>query len=187
MLLFPELPFILLLPRTNWKCGIVPSARFIRSKNGNNDESSATKSQAHSVPAIEVSSKMRTSPLPLRFGRNALSSESRGTLTGRGLDFETKIFSASGRGGNFSLDIPFYRTQRALRPHQRITHTSRFWVNDGHPCKTLSTEKHKIFWARSVAQPVTCGTWQPAHRMLGAVCRCDGPSIRPRSGYGSSP
>ena len=99
----------------------------------------------------------------------------------------------------------------------------------GHPCKSLSTEKHKIFWARSgeraislirirgcatvplgwwfllsaepdihllsetpksphrrsslcslpvpkqpmgasgvasVAQPVTCGTWQPAHRVI---------------------
>ena len=39
-----------------------------------------------------------------------LSSESRGTLTGSGLDRETKIFSPSGRRGNFFLDIPFYRT-----------------------------------------------------------------------------
>src|SRR5258708_17815659 len=35
----------------------------------------------------------------------------RGTLTGSGLALETKIFSASGRGRNFFLDIPFYRTQ----------------------------------------------------------------------------
>jgi hypothetical protein len=42
--------------------------------------------------------------------QRTLSSESRGTLTGSGLDLETKIFSASGRGGNFFLDIPFYRT-----------------------------------------------------------------------------
>ena len=104
-----------------------------------------------------------------------------------------------------------------------------FWAYDGHPCKSLSTEKHKIFWARSgerairlirilryavlplgwwfllsaepdihllsetpksphrrlslcslpvpkqtegasgvasVAQPVICRTWQPAHRMI---------------------
>jgi hypothetical protein len=103
------------------------------------------------------------------------------------------------------------------------------WTYNGHPCKSLSTEKHKIFCARSgerairvirilryatvplgwwfllsaepdihllsktpksphrrlslcslpvpkqtegasgvasVAQPVTCGTWQPAHRMI---------------------
>jgi hypothetical protein len=26
---------------------------------------------------------------------------------------------------------------------------SRSRVDDGHPCKSLSTEKHKIFWARS--------------------------------------
>jgi hypothetical protein len=39
--------------------------------------------------------------------RRTLSSESRGTLTGSGLDLETKIFSASGQGGNFFLDIPF--------------------------------------------------------------------------------
>jgi hypothetical protein len=35
------------------------------------------------------------------------SSESGGTLTGSGLDIETKIFSASGRGGTFFLTSLF--------------------------------------------------------------------------------
>jgi hypothetical protein len=35
------------------------------------------------------------------------SSESRGTLTGSGLDLETKIFSPSGRGGAFFLTSLF--------------------------------------------------------------------------------
>src|SRR5882757_10633276 len=39
--------------------------------------------------------------------QRTLSSESRGTLTGSGLDLETKIFSASGRGGNFFLTSLF--------------------------------------------------------------------------------
>jgi hypothetical protein len=36
-----------------------------------------------------------------------LSSESRGTLTDSGLDLETKILSASGRGGAFFLTSLF--------------------------------------------------------------------------------
>src|SRR6202521_5619650 len=36
-----------------------------------------------------------------------LSRESRGTLTGSGLDLETKIFSPSGRGGTFFLTSLF--------------------------------------------------------------------------------
>ena len=38
---------------------------------------------------------------------NELSSESRGTLTGSGLDLETKIFSTSGRGKSFLLTSLF--------------------------------------------------------------------------------
>jgi len=34
----------------------------MRFKNGNNEESSATKSQAHSVPAIEVPSRIQHTP-----------------------------------------------------------------------------------------------------------------------------
>jgi hypothetical protein len=34
----------------------------------------------------------------------------RPTMARLTLDLETKIFSPSGRGGNFFLDIPFYRT-----------------------------------------------------------------------------
>jgi hypothetical protein len=45
--------------------------------------------------------------------QRTLSSESGGTLTRSGMDLETKIFSGSGQGENFFLDIPFYRTQRA--------------------------------------------------------------------------
>jgi len=55
--------------------------------------------------------------------QRTLSSESRGTLTGSGLDLETKIFSASGQGGNFFLDIPFYRThwrRRSNRADRRL-------------------------------------------------------------------
>jgi hypothetical protein len=39
--------------------------------------------------------------------RRTLSSESRGTLTGSGLDLETEIFSASGRGGTLFLTSLF--------------------------------------------------------------------------------
>src|SRR5271163_3177282 len=39
--------------------------------------------------------------------QRTLSSESRGALTGSGLDLETKIFSASGRGGTFFLTSLF--------------------------------------------------------------------------------
>src|SRR5713101_8242607 len=39
--------------------------------------------------------------------RRTLSSKSRGTLTGSGLDLETKIFSASGRGRTFFLTSLF--------------------------------------------------------------------------------
>jgi hypothetical protein len=39
--------------------------------------------------------------------QRTLSSESGGTLTGSGLDLETKIFSASGRGGTFFLTSLF--------------------------------------------------------------------------------
>jgi hypothetical protein len=39
--------------------------------------------------------------------QRSLSSKSRGTLTGSGLDLETKIFSAAGRGGTFSLTSLF--------------------------------------------------------------------------------
>ena len=118
-------------------------------------------------------------------------------------------------------------THRAARAER--SPCSEFGADDRHPCKSLSTEKHKIFWARSgerairlirilryavlplgfwfllsaepdihllsetpksphrrlslcslpvpkqtegasgvasVAQPVICGTWQPAHRMI---------------------
>src|SRR5258707_3916988 len=74
------------------------------------------------MPGPLAKSKTRLASSPLEDeshgnGKQAptnLSSESRGTLTGSGLDLETKIFSASGRGGNFFLDIPFYRTQRTV-------------------------------------------------------------------------
>jgi hypothetical protein len=39
--------------------------------------------------------------------QRSLSSEARGTLTGSGLDLETKILSASGRGGTFFLTSLF--------------------------------------------------------------------------------
>jgi hypothetical protein len=46
-----------------------------------------------------------------------LSSESRGTLTVSGLDLETKIFSASGRGGAFFLTSLFIEL---IEPGDRV-------------------------------------------------------------------
>jgi hypothetical protein len=48
-----------------------------------------------------------------------LSSESRGTLTGSGLDLETKIFSASGRGETFLLTSLFMELIEALIGNER--------------------------------------------------------------------
>jgi hypothetical protein len=70
------------------------------------------------IPGPLAKSKTRSASSPLEDEshdmankhRRTLSSKSGGTLTGSGLDLETKIFSASGRRGNFFLDIPFYRT-----------------------------------------------------------------------------
>src|SRR5229473_3408211 len=48
--------------------------------------------------------------------RRTLSSKSRGTLTGSGLDLETKIFSASGRGRTFFLTSLFIELiERSMR------------------------------------------------------------------------
>ena len=43
----------------------------MRFRNGSNEESLATKSQALSVPAIEVPSRINTLPVPLGLGRKA--------------------------------------------------------------------------------------------------------------------
>jgi hypothetical protein len=51
--------------------------------------------------------------------RTNLSSESRGTLTGSGLDLETKIFSASGRGETFLLTSLFIELIEALIGNER--------------------------------------------------------------------
>src|SRR6266851_6867723 len=67
------------------------------------------------IPGPLAKSKTRSASSPPEdeshgYGKQAttnLSSESRGILTGSGLDFETRIFSASGRGGTFFLTSLF--------------------------------------------------------------------------------
>ncbi len=67
------------------------------------------------IPGPLAKSKTRSASSPPEdeshgYGKQAttnLSSESRGTLTGSGLDLETKIFSASGRGRTFFLTSLF--------------------------------------------------------------------------------
>ncbi len=54
-----------------------------------------------------------------------LSSESRGTLTGSGLDLETKIFSASGRGRTFFLTSLFIELSGSI-PLQPVPSLGKF-------------------------------------------------------------